>query len=199
MVVRDPVAARGLAVLVRHPYTVTIAAEDPALPWLLATDVAMPQDEPIAVLGLWTVLEKGRPSYVKQAQEAIIAWERTCHAQGRDPWSRTVLAGDFNASMQGAQRDQHRATVDMLSERGMGSAYHLHVDCEHGQEAAHTLRWIGRGSVPYLYHCDYIFVSSDLQLGLSTSVGSEHDFMGRGLSDHLPVVVDVEVPRIHAQ
>jgi hypothetical protein len=114
---------------------------------------------------VWTVKEPGdqRPSYAAQTQQAIDAWQHAATREGRDPWTRVVLAGDFNASFQGPSTRAHEQTVAMLHEAGMASVYHQVTGHRHGQEQVHTLRWIGPGRIPFEFHCDYLWLSTDLQ------------------------------------
>ena len=61
-----------------------------------------------------------------------------------------------------------------------------------GQEQQHTLRWIGPGKVAREYHCDYLWLSDDLQPALlGGGVGSMADWIDTGLSDHVPVWADL--------
>jgi hypothetical protein len=184
----------GLAVLVAGRYRASVSLADPGLPWLLPVDVWDGQGLVFTVLALWTVKRPGdgRPSYALQAQQAFSGWVEAAARTGRDPWDRVVLAGDFNASFQGPSNSAHARTVAMLETAGMGSVHHLRSGQTHGEEVEQTLRWIGPGKVPHYYHCDYIWISQDLQLLLSAgAVGGQADWVDSGLSDHAPVWADM--------
>ena len=193
LLVRDATARRGRAVMSRLPVVGAVEADDPGLPWLLPVRLEIEGTDPLTLLALWTVQGEGSPSYVRQAQAAITAWDEACAASRRQPWHRTILAGDFNASMQGTHRAQHAQTLAMLASRGMVSGYHVEHGCEHGEEPVGTLRWVGRGGVPASFQCDFVFVSDDLRPGLRAQVGAHAGWIGPGMSDHAPVIVDLLV------
>jgi hypothetical protein len=187
---------KGLGVLVADPNTAAISPADPGLPWLLAVDVHRGRDLLVTVLALWTVREAGirRPSYPAQAQQAITSWEQAAEREGRDPWTRVILAGDFNASFQGPSAAAHADTIAALHERGLVSVHHHLTGTAHGAETSHTLRWIAAGRVAQYYHCDYLWLSPDLQPRLrGGGVGTVGDWVESGLSDHAPVWVDLTI------
>lgn len=187
---------KGLGVLVRDPYTACVSPADPGLPWLLAVDVWRGRELLFTVLAAWTVKEAGdrRPSYAAQTQQALEAWQHAATREGRDPWARVIMGGDFNASFQGPSTHAHQQTVARLHQAGMASVHHQVTGQDHGQEQAHTLRWIGPGRTPYEYHCDYLWLSTDLQPTLTAGgVASMADWVDNGLSDHVPVWSDLRV------
>jgi hypothetical protein len=188
--------SKGLGVLVADPNMVAISPADPGLPWLLALDIYRDRDQVLTVLALWTVREPGirRPSYTAQAQQAITAWQQAAEREGRDPWTRVVLLGDFNASFQGPSAAAHADTVAVLHERGMASVHHHLTGTAHGAEVSHTLRWIAPGRVAQYYHCDYLWLSPDLHTRLSGGgIGTVGDWVESGLSDHAPVWADLSL------
>lgn len=188
--------SKGLGVLAADPYTAAISTADPGLPWLLAVDIYRGRDLVLTVLALWTVREAGirRPSYPGQAQQAITAWQQASEREGRDPWTRVVLLGDFNASFQGPSAAAHADTVAALHDRGMASVHHDLTRTAHGTEASHTLRWIAPGRVARYYHCDYLWLSPDLQTRLrGGGIGTVGDWVESGLSDHSPVWADLTI------
>ena len=187
---------KGLGVLVADPYTAVISAPDPGLPWLLAVDIHRGRDLLVTVLALWTIREPGirRPSYPAQAQQAITGWQQAAEREGRDPWTRVILAGDFNASFQDPSPAAHARTVSALGEHGLVSVHHHLTSTEHGAETSHTLRWIAPGRIPRYYHCDYLWLSPDLQPSLrGGGIGTMGDWVESGLSDHVPVWADLSL------
>jgi hypothetical protein len=188
--------SKGLGVLVADPYTAAISTADPGLPWLLAVDIYRGRDLVLTVLALWTVREAGihRPSYSAQAQQGITAWQQASEREGRDPWTRVVMLGDFNASFQGPSAAAHADTVAALHQRGMASVHHHLTGTAHGTEASHTLRWIAPGRIAQYYHCDYLWLSPDLQTRLrGGGIGTVGDWVESGLSDHSPVWADLTI------
>lgn len=182
--------------LVADPYTAAISPADPGLPWLLAVDIYRGRDLVLTVLALWTVHPPGvrRPTYTTQAQAAILAWQETAARETRDAWTRVILLGDFNASFQGPSADQHADTIGTLHQHGMTSVRHYLTGTAHGSEIQHTLRWIAPGKVAQYYHCDYLWLSPDLQTQLrGGGIGTMDDWVVSGLSDHVPVWADLDV------
>lgn len=194
LALRSEHSPRVLGVLARPGWTLAEVEHDPGLPWLLPLDVRGPGGEHLTLLALWTVAEKGRPHYPQQTHQAIAAWEAARSQAGQPAWERTVLAGDFNASLQSTNAPGHRKTLAQLHERGLVSAYHHAHACEHGQEPVGTLRWVGRGRIVMGFHCDFIFVSLDLADGLHGAAGTFDEWCGPGLSDHVPVTATVRIP-----
>jgi hypothetical protein len=194
MLFKGRLPGKGLGVLVRDPYKACVSPADPGLPWLLAVDVWHGRELLFTVLAAWTVKEAGdrRPSYAAQSQQAIEVWQDAATREGRAPWARLIVGGDFNASFQGPSTRAHEQTVAMLHEAGMASVYHQVSGHGHGQEQDHTLRWIGPGRTPYEYHCDYLWLSTDLQPILAGGgVAPMTDWVDTGLSDHVPVWTDL--------
>lgn len=182
---------RVLGVLAAPGFTLDLHPDDPGLPWLLPVIVRPGGSAPFTLLAVWTVAGDGAPSYERQLEQAILQWDQLAG----DPWHRVVLAGDVNASMQG-QQTRHALNLELLDDRGLSSAYHRASGCQHGEEAAFTLRWVGRGSVPAWFHCDFVFVSRDLQLGLTAAVGPADTWIRSGMSDHAPVLADLLLPPV---
>lgn len=77
---------------------------------------------------------------------------------------RVILAGDTTCSAQGPSSAPHRENLRRLDEFGVRSSYHVHHGLEHGAETEMT----------------------------STTVGSMAGWVESGLSDHAPVVVQIE-------
>jgi hypothetical protein len=102
-----------------------------------------------------------------------------------------VAAGDFNSNVQwDANRPgrNHTEVVRLLEGHGLISAYHSHHREKQGVETCPTYYFYRHQDKPF--HIDYVFVPKSWQLR-SVEVGSFREW-GQ-LSDHVPVVVDVEV------
>src|SRR5260370_18324 len=74
------------------------------------------------------------------------------------------------------------------------NGYHAVRGEAHGAESEPTLYWRDRTKDGPTYHIDYIFVPS-LWIGKvrELSIGTFETWCGSGLSDHVPVVVDVDI------
>lgn len=107
----------------------------------------------------------------------------------------SVLAGDFNNNAiwdKPGWRINHRTMVDMLSKRGLVSAYHEMRGEAHGQESVPTIYWRDRTRDGPTYHIDYIFLPRTwLDMVGSFEVGDYDDWCGNGLSDHVPMAIDI--------
>jgi exodeoxyribonuclease III len=106
-----------------------------------------------------------------------------------------VVAGDLNNNVlwhRPGWRINHVNAVADLEKKGLISAYH-HVRGEaQGSELEPTLYWRDRKRNGPTYHIDYVFLPSRwLSLVREVSVGTFEDWCGSGLSDHVPIVVDV--------
>ena len=108
------------------------------------------------------------------------------------------VAGDLNSNTiwdKPGWRINHSTKVRILEESfGLVSAYHAIRGEAHGAESEPTLYWRDRTKDGPTYHIDYIFVPS-LWIGKvrELSIGTFETWCGSGLSDHVPVVVDVDV------
>ena len=82
-----------------------------------------------------------------------------------------------------------------LERLGLASAYHVGRGELHGKESAATLYGRGRKQDGPKYHVDYCFLPLEWCSCLrEVEVGAFDDWVGKGLSVHVPLVVDVDVP-----
>lgn len=109
-----------------------------------------------------------------------------------------VIAGDLNSNTiwdKPGWRINHSTKVRILEESfGLVSAYHTIRGEAHGQESEPTLYWRDRTKDGPTYHIDYVFLPTAWIGKVShLSVGAFETWCGAGLSDHVPVIVDVDV------
>ena len=109
-----------------------------------------------------------------------------------------VIAGDLNSNTiwdKPGWRINHSTKVRILEESfGLVSAYHAIRGEAHGHESEPTLYWRDRTKDGPSYHIDYVFLPTGWIGKVShLSVGAFETWCGAGLSDHVPVVVDVDV------
>jgi exodeoxyribonuclease-3 len=109
-----------------------------------------------------------------------------------------VVAGDFNDNVlwdKPKRLNNHGTNVGTLHTFGLKSAYHQSRNVEQGQELEPTIFWRNRKVDGPRYHIDYCFIPDTwINDGLSVDVGLFQDWVGVGLSDHVPLVVDVAPP-----
>jgi exodeoxyribonuclease-3 len=108
----------------------------------------------------------------------------------------TVIAGDFNDNVRWdkpRRLNNHGMNVRELQKLGLVSAYHHHRDEEQGAELEPTIYWRDWTADGPRYHIDYCFVPADWTKSISSlTVGSFEDWVGSGMSDHVPMLVDIK-------
>lgn len=177
-------ARTGISILTGDKHAVTVDTIDDASIWSIAP-LRIRGSHDFNLLAVWTRPETG--GYVKSLWDALDCYgdflrERPC-----------IVIGDFNAN---AIWDKPRGAVDFsrLAQRlerefGLKSAYHSFFDEKFGEEtrATHYFQW--KADRPF--HIDYCFVPKGWQV---LGVRVDPYEIWRGLSDHCPLVVDVEPP-----
>jgi exodeoxyribonuclease-3 len=108
-----------------------------------------------------------------------------------------ILAGDLNNNViwdKPGWRNNHTTTVEILASLGLLSAYHeLHREPQ-GGETVPTLYWRDRKKDGPTYHIDYVFLPDRwIEKVRDLRLGTFEDWCGAGLSDHVPIIVDVGV------
>jgi exodeoxyribonuclease-3 len=108
-----------------------------------------------------------------------------------------IVAGDLNHNVfwdKPGYRNNHQRSVDRLDQFGLVSAYHLLSGEAQGDETTPTLYWRDRTKDGPTYHIDYIFFPRLWVPHIREfTVGSFEDWCGSGLSDHVPLVLDVNI------
>jgi endonuclease/exonuclease/phosphatase (EEP) superfamily protein YafD len=109
----------------------------------------------------------------------------------------SIVAGDFNNNVfwhRPGWRINHANAVASLAKLGLVSAYHELRGEMQGGESVPTLYWRDRKKDGPCYHIDYIFLKAQMLAQVSElAVGSYDDWCGSGLSDHVPIVVDLNL------
>jgi hypothetical protein len=83
-----------------------------------------------------------------------------------------------------------------LRRLGLTSACHAARGVAQGQEPEPTLYWRDRRRDGPIYHIDYCFIPKDWTARLAgVSVGGFDDWVGAGLSDHVPLTVEMTLSR----
>jgi exodeoxyribonuclease-3 len=108
-----------------------------------------------------------------------------------------IVAGDLNNNViwhRPGWRMNHGTAVAILESYGLVSAYHALRGEAQGRESAPTLYWRDRSKDGPTYHIDYVFLPERwLRHVREFTIGSFEDWCGSGLSDHVPVVVDIDL------
>src|SRR5258708_887149 len=88
--------------------------------------------------------------------------------------------------------NNHGTNVDALTAFGLRSAYHHSRGVSQGSEQEPTIYWRNRKIDGPRYHIDYCFIPDRwIDERLTVEVGHFQDWVGIGLSDHVPLIVDI--------
>jgi exonuclease III len=91
-------------------------------------------------------------------------------------------------------RLNHGNAVTALAKLGLVSAYHELRGEPQGSESVPTLYWRDRQKDGPRYHIDYVFLPSHMLVRVSElAIGTYEEWCGSGLSDHVPIVLDVDL------
>ena len=108
-----------------------------------------------------------------------------------------VVAGDWNSNAiwdKPGWRINHMTKVRVLDEIGLTSAYHEVFEERHGEETIPTHYWRDRKEDGPTYHIDFTFVPRTwIKRITNLEIGTFADWCGSGLSDHVPIVMDVDL------
>ena len=107
-----------------------------------------------------------------------------------------VIAGDFNNNINfdaPGRESNHSNARNVLESYRLISAYHAKMDEDYGGESqpTHYHRWRHSKN----FHIDFIYVPRAWAArDFSLDVGSFDDWTGAGLSDHVPLTLDIGCP-----
>ena len=137
-------------------------------------------------LGIWSQ----KPEYVGDVMRTLDAYAGLLRS------GPAVVMGDLNSGthLNGKHSPSrgHSRIVNALADLGLVSAYHAFHDVEHGHETHPTYRHQFKASQPW--HIDFCFVpTSWVDCLLSVEVIDGEGWAVR--SDHLPVAVNLRLPR----
>jgi len=146
---------------------------------------------------LFAVWTKDRDKNNKKIEYTEPTWEALNYTVYKDILNKPViLAGDFNSNnywdKQYKQKKvpSHNDIINKLKEYNIESAYHLFFNCENGQEKDSTLLW--QMDKNKTFHIDYCFISRFFEI-INVQIESTEEWEKSKLSDHCPLIVDVEV------
>ncbi len=173
---------KGTAVLVREGLQLwpRSALTDPSALRVTMAGLATQVD----VVGLWS-----RLPYVETTLGALEELAGT-----GDP-AQVIVAGDFNDNVYPAwlrrAKPDFRSILGTLNRQyGLQSAYHTFTGEPFSKESHPTLYWQSKAHQPY--HIDYVFIPA-AWVSLVTGVEIPGFHKLHGLSDHRPVIVDLDV------
>lgn len=180
---------KGLAVFGFNGYTARLCEQyHPALRYIAPVHVT--GAAPFNLLAVWAqnLMRKHQLGPVRRALTRYEAFL----AEGT-----TIVAGDHNSNTiwdKPGWRINHSTKVRLLDERfGLVSAWHALRGERHGEETVPTLYWRDRTKDGPTYHIDYVFLPSRLIGRTRIEIGTFEAWCATGLSDHVPVVVDLDL------
>ncbi len=148
--------------------------------------------QPLHLLGVWAQnanednRRKGNPGFLQDALKRYRKFLRAAPA---------IVAGDFNNHViwdRPGWRMNHANEIRALSHLGLVSAYHVSRGVRAGEEPEPTLYWRDRSRDGPTYHIDYMFIEDDwARQPFDLTVGRYEDWVGTGLSDHVPLVLEI--------
>lgn len=185
---------KGLGVFSLGAHRLTRAAPfHPTLRYVLPVHVTGP--EKFNLMAVWAQNASGGNTRKHQLGPFRRAVSKYRDFLDRDP---CIIGGDFNNNRiwdKPGWRMNHMTKVARLRELGLVSAYHALTGEAQGQEATPTHYWRDRTKDGPTYHIDYVFVPEHRLPAITHfSVGTFEDWCGAKLSDHVPLVIDIEIP-----
>jgi len=180
---------RGLGVFSFGRYRLERAArDDAAITYALAARVSGPCT--FNLLALWAHYGKA-PVRVGSPGPVLLALARF---EDFLIERASIVAGDLNNHVRWdrpGKASNHAATMAAGAALGLVSAYHAFFALEQGAERHHTLYWRNRSRNGPKFHIDYVFVPRTAATLLQrVAIGTYAKWIGTGLSDHAPVIVD---------
>jgi exodeoxyribonuclease-3 len=184
---------KGLAVFAFNGYRVELAESyRPSLRFVAPVRVGGPLA--FGLLAVWAQNLSGGISRKRQPGPLRLALSHYRAFLGAGP---AMVAGDFNNNVtwdRPGWRINHAEALARLTAAGLVSAYHAHRGEPPGAETLPTLYWRDRRKDGPTYHIDYVFLPRLWLPRLrAVSLGDFENWCGTGLSDHVPVTVDVEL------
>jgi exodeoxyribonuclease-3 len=181
----------GLGVLGFGAHAVALdSAFDPRLQWVAPVGVGGPI--PFALIAVWSYGPRATEFHPMEPRASQVQQALTLYAPlFRD--APAVFAGDFNNNVtwDRGRPDDWAVTAERLEGAGLVSAYHAARGVPYGAEPEPTIYWRDRRADGPTFHIDFCFVPAAWRIR-SVSVGTFDDWVAPGLSDHVPLVVDVE-------
>ena len=146
------------------------------------------------LLAVWAQNASGGGLRKNKAGPLHVALTRYKRFLGDRP---AIVAGDLNNNAiwdKPGWRINHTTKVAMLEALGLVSAYHAIRRESQGRETVPTLYWRDRRKDGPTYHIDYVFLPHYWIDRVKTlHLGTFEDWCGSGLSDHVPIIIDIDV------
>ena len=167
-------------------------AYDPSITYALPVRVTGPGQRVFHLMALWAHhgLAGTRMSTVGPTLQALAAYESFLRARP------SIVAGDFNNHIRW-DKPARRGTMPTPSPRSSdwdsSARITTFLGLEQGGETHPTFYWRTRSVDGPTYHIDYVFMPETSVSRLqSVVVGTRADWIATGLSDHAPLILDLD-------
>lgn len=186
---------KGLGVMAFAPFELKSAGPpNQELEWVLPLRVRGPVA--FNLLAMWAMNHRASSQAKGPNRDRQLAGALETHRDLFDE-GPVVLAGDLNDNAKWDKPSGARpfaTKVLLLRERGLVSAYHEVRGEEFGSESEPTIYWRDRTLDGPQYHIDYCFIPESWIPFTTVTIGSFEDWVAPKHSDHVPLIVDVELP-----
>ncbi len=184
---------KGLAVFAFNGYTAVLSEPYyPSLRYIAPVRVSGPME--LNLLAVWAQNASGGVYRKHQLGPLRRALSRYRGFLVEGP---AIVAGDLNDNViwdKPGWRHNHMTKVQIMQRLGLVSAYHTIRGEVPGMEITPTHYWRDRKKDGPTYHIDYVFVPDRwIEKITNLQLGTFEDWCGSGLSDHVPIVVDINV------
>lgn len=188
-------AMKGLAVFGFNGYRVELAdAYSPRHRFIAPVRVTGP--DTFNLLAVWAQNASGGITRKHQPGPLRLALTRYRSFLAERP---AVVAGDWNSNAiwdKPGWRINHMHKIRVLEEMGLVSAYHAVTGERQGEETTPTHYWRDRREDGPTYHIDFVCLPQPWLAQITHfEVGGFAAWCGSGLSDHVPIVVDIDLHR----
>ncbi len=175
---------KGLAVLAANGWRLQAGASPAADRWFMPV-VATRRGIAVRLIAAWVM---PAPDYVQPTRRALAELDDFLSA------GPCLFVGDLNHNIRldgTRSRERFRGIVERLTAAGLVSVWHAVTGEAHGAESRPTLYFLWNEVRPF--HIDYVFAPAGW--ARAATVGNYADWVATRLSDHVPVTVDLRVPR----
>jgi exodeoxyribonuclease-3 len=186
-----PRTNHGIALIAFNDYRLSERRCDDRLKWFLSARVTGPLS--FVLVGAWDFYYAMRVADFGPAGRNQVAAAAHSSSIVGEP---LVLAGDLNDALvwdTPRRKVTFAEKAEGLERMGLTSAYHAARGVAFGEEPDPTIYWRDRRQDGPRFHIDYCFVPNEWCQKLSVEVGPFADWVANKRSDHVPLVVDVEV------
>jgi exodeoxyribonuclease-3 len=184
---------KGLAVFAFNGYSAHLSERyHPSLRYVAPVHIAGPT--PCNLLAVWA--QNASAGSIRKHQLGPLRRALSRYRGFLDRESG-IVAGDLNSNSiwdKPGWRINHSTKVKILEEKfGLVSAWHSVRGELHGKETVPTLYWRDRIKEGPTYHIDYVFVPACRIGKVQVDIGTFENWCSAGLSDHAPVIVDIDL------